>query len=60
MKERFLEILCANVTSCPNEIIGSVRKVLDTEALVLSVDRVLNFSSVENSLFQDGLLEVKI
>ena len=40
-----------------NELTGDViDSNIDTEALVLSVDRVLNFFSVENSLFQELLL----
>ncbi len=35
---------------------GRDKSNINTEALVLSVDRVLNFFSVENSLFQEYFL----
>lgn len=50
----FLEFLSANVTSCPNELTGVVIKVTSIlKHRYSSVDRVLNFFSVESSLFQE-------
>lgn len=53
----FLEFLWANVTSCPEWTnSGRDNSNIDTEAPALSVDRVLNFFPVENSLFQEYFL----
>lgn len=51
-----LEFLWANVafTSKMTNNWGRNESLVDTEAQVLSVDRVLNFFSVESSLFQES------
>lgn len=70
----FLEFFWDNVTSRPNKLTRLVTKVTHTEAHIVSIDRVLNFFSVESRFFKstscfffffffpptDGLLKVKI